>query len=425
LDVLANLEKLKDLDELEREYQNKKKDNEFCLELFKEYGVEHQLRRQVEFNADVTNVRHAVEAVNKLIRAFDAFLKEQDIELAAQHRIETKENVDIIGEINKTFERIKKTTEKVKQVLDEVRTDSLIMREKLVELERRREALKDDFASIERKLSEQLKQTGSVSIRTDDFVKLNAELQKANLALSEIAKSRIKKNSLKDEFIKELKRLSELWHIEFKQIELEIKRLNESQKALRIIPIYKGDKIAFLKMLQTVFKGSKLRETTLKGVIDQHADFISIYEGLESICRDLGESGDVFRRFFNENKASLIIWQVPNLFQIEYHGKELREHSLGQRASALILFILSQRDNDVIVIDQPEDDLDNHFIFDQIVTTLRKEKEKRQFLIATHNANIPVSGDAELIMVLEADDQHGYISENGIGSIDSPTIKVT
>ena len=78
-----------------------------------------------------------------------------------------------------------------------------------------------------------------------------------------------------------------------------------------------------------------------------------------------------------------------------------------------------------LLIDQPEDDLDNHFIFDQIVTTLRKEKEKRQFLIATHNANIPVSGDAELIMVLEADDQHGYISENGIGSIDSPTIKVT
>ena len=55
LDVLANLDKLKDLDALEQEYENKRKDTEFRLELFREYGVEEQLKRQVEFNADVTH----------------------------------------------------------------------------------------------------------------------------------------------------------------------------------------------------------------------------------------------------------------------------------------------------------------------------------------------------------------------------------
>ena len=376
LDVMANLDKLKDLDTLEQEYQNKRKDTEFRLELFRKYGVEQQLRRQVEFNADVTHARRVVDAVDTFVRSFDAFLKEQESELAAQSKLESKENADVIADINAIFDRIRKAPDNARQILTETRNDARILREKLVELERRREALKDDFASIERKLSEQLQQAGSVSIRPDDFVKLNTELQKAKLALEEIAKSRTRKNALRDELLKELKRLSDMWHQEFKQIEAEIKRLNESQTALRIIPQYKGDKAAFLKELQNHFRGSKLREATLKGVLDSHADFISVYETLDTICNSLGDSGDVFRRYFNEAKASLLTWQVPNIFQIEYHGKELRDHSLGQRASALILFILSQRDNDVIVIDQPEDDLDNQTIFEDVIKLVRTLKKK-------------------------------------------------
>jgi len=419
LDVLTNLDKLKDLDAKEQEYQNKKKDTEFRLELFRQYGVEQQLKRQVEFNADVTNARRMVEAAESFVRSFDQFMREQDTELAAHSSLESKENADVIGEINSIFERIRKVPEKARQVLAEARLDSRAMREKLIELERRRETLKDDFAAIERKLSEQLKQSGSVSVRPDDFVKLNAELQKAKLALSEIAKSRAKKDSLRDELLRELKRLSELWHQEFKEIESEVKKLNESQNALKIIPLYKGDKAAFLKEMQTAFKGSKLRETTLKAVLDQRADFISVYEALDTICISLGESGDVFRRYFNENKATLLTWQVPNLFQIEYHGKELREHSLGQRASALILFILSQRDNDLIFIDQPEDDLDNQTIFEDVIKLIRTLKKSIQFVFATHNANFPVLGDAEQVGACSfaggnADIQVGSIDEPGI-----------
>lgn len=420
LDLMINLDRLKDLDTLEQEYQSKKKDAEFRLDFFKERGVEQFLRRQVEFNADVTRARRVVDAVDTFIRSFESFLKEQETELAAQSRLESKENADVIADINSILELIRKTPDRARQILSETRSNALALREKLTELERRREALKDDFASIERQLSEQLKQSGSVSIRPDDFVKLNTELQKAKLALEEITKSRTRKNALRDELLKELKRLSDMWHQEFKQIEEEIKRLNESQKALRIIPLYKGDKVAFLKELQNHFRGSKLRETTLKGVLDSHADFISVYESLDTICNNLGDSGDVFRRYFNEAKTSLITWQVPNIFQIEYHGKELRDHSLGQRASALILFILSQRDNDIIVIDQPEDDLDNQTIFEDVIKLVRTLKKSIQFIFATHNANFPVLGDAEQ---LGACSFAGRSADIQIGSIDEPVIQ--
>ena len=100
----------------------------------------------------------------------------------------------------------------------------------------------------------------------------------------------------------------------------------------------------------------------------------------------------------------------------EFGYKPLHSLSVGQKCTALLSMVLLENPAPLL-IDQPEDDLDNHFIFDQIVTTLRKAKERRQFIIATHNANIPVSGDAELILVLQANDQNGWIDEGCIGSI--------
>ncbi|MEA3310272.1 MAG: PHP domain-containing protein [Chloroflexota bacterium] len=131
----------------------------------------------------------------------------------------------------------------------------------------------------------------------------------------------------------------------------------------------------------------------------------------------------------------LELFTVPDLPIIELQVaqgllgyRQLDKLSVGQKCTALLSIVLLES-SAPLLIDQPEDDLDNQFIFDQIVTTLRRKKEQRQFLIATHNANIPVSGDAELILVFEAgvnkDDQkqHGWIAEGGIGSIDVKSVK--
>ncbi|MCB0036796.1 MAG: ATP-binding protein, partial [Anaerolineales bacterium] len=94
--------------------------------------------------------------------------------------------------------------------------------------------------------------------------------------------------------------------------------------------------------------------------------------------------------------------------------------SMGQKCTAILSIILVER-NTPLVIDQPEDDLDNAFIFREIVQTLRREKERRQFIIATHNANIPVSGDAELIILMNANEEHGWAAYRG--SIDDHAIR--
>ena len=420
LDVLSSLDRLKDVEALEQEYLGKRKDAEFRLELFRKLGVEEKLRRQVEFNADVTHARRAVDAAETFVRNMETFLNEQEGDLSALPKLESKENADLLTEFNDILQRIKNVPSHMKDALIAAKSDIIALRDKLRELETRREILKDEFATIERQLSEKLRETRDVTVRPDDFVRLNGELQKSKLALDEIAKSKTRKASLRDELLKELKRLSDLWHKEFKQIELEIGKLNESQKPLQIKAEYKGDKDVFLLQLQDHFRGSRLREATLGNVVQQNADFIAIFEALETICSGMGTSGETFRQYFNNAKSTLLTWQVPNRFTIYYHGKELREHSLGQRASALMLFILSQHDNDIIVVDQPEDDLDNQTIFEDVIKIVRSLKKKIQFILATHNANFPVLGDAEQVGTCSLSGGRVHVQ---IGSIDKPVIQ--
>ena len=100
--------------------------------------------------------------------------------------------------------------------------------------------------------------------------------------------------------------------------------------------------------------------------------------------------------------------------------------STGQKATAVLLLLLLESEAP-LVVDQPEDDLDNRFITDGVVPIMRQEKRRRQFVFSTHNANIPVLGDAELILGLaasgEAREGHAKISTKHMGSIDSTPVR--
>jgi DNA repair ATPase RecN len=101
-------------------------------------------------------------------------------------------------------------------------------------------------------------------------------------------------------------------------------------------------------------------------------------------------------------------------------GKPIEELSPGQRCSALIPIILLES-NCPLLIDQPEDNLDNKLVFDLVVDILRGLKERRQIIVATHNPNIPVSGDAEQIIVFETSSRECCDVVHQ-GSIDDETI---
>ena len=107
--------------------------------------------------------------------------------------------------------------------------------------------------------------------------------------------------------------------------------------------------------------------------------------------------------------------------------RTLDELSTGQKATAVLLLLLLESDAP-LVVDQPEDDLDNRFVTEGIVPRMREEKRRRQFIFSTHNANIPVLGDAELILGLtpigEAGEEgRAEIKREHMGSIDDSPVR--
>ena len=106
--------------------------------------------------------------------------------------------------------------------------------------------------------------------------------------------------------------------------------------------------------------------------------------------------------------------------------RRLQALSTGQKATAVLLLLLLES-TVPLVIDQPEDDLDNRFITEGVVPIMRQEKRNRQFVFSTHNANIPVLGDAELILGLtsagEVIEGKARIAREHMASIDSISVR--
>ena len=86
--------------------------------------------------------------------------------------------------------------------------------------------------------------------------------------------------------------------------------------------------------------------------------------------------------------------------------------SAGQRSAAMLAFLLAYGD-EPLVLDQPEDDLDNHLIYDLIVRQMRENKLRRQIIVVTHNPNIVVNGDAEMLHALDFRGGQCVVAQSG------------
>jgi predicted ATPase len=66
-----------------------------------------------------------------------------------------------------------------------------------------------------------------------------------------------------------------------------------------------------------------------------------------------------------------------------------------------MLAVLLAYGDEPLVLDQPEDDLDNHLVYELVVNQIRETKLRRQIIVVTHNPNIVVNGDAEMLHALD------------------------
>lgn len=86
--------------------------------------------------------------------------------------------------------------------------------------------------------------------------------------------------------------------------------------------------------------------------------------------------------------------------------------STGQKCTTILPILLLESENPLL-IDQPEDNLDNSFIFEAVVANIQTVKATRQLIFVTHNPNIPVLGEAERVVVMESDGERGKKTREG------------
>ena len=161
-------------------------------------------------------------------------------------------------------------------------------------------------------------------------------------------------------------------------------------------------------------------------------------EGADTLVPEFGIPGSQAERLAKTPDATLMQVEeldLPSTTRIELNTAPLQETenwqtldqlSTGQKATAVLLLLLLESDAP-LVVDQPEDDLDNRFITEGVIPRMREEKRRRQFLFSTHNANIPVLGDAELILGLsasgEADAGGAKVAPEHMGAIDARPVR--
>ncbi len=152
---------------------------------------------------------------------------------------------------------------------------------------------------------------------------------------------------------------------------------------------------------------------------DIERNLANIKDKIKKIALNRHRPGDVADKRFAthigklppEALDRLDLWFPEDSLDVRYSAtgdgqsfRSIREGSPGQKTAALLAFLLSYGE-EPLILDQPEDDLDNHLIYDLIVTQLREVKRRRQVIVVTHNPNIVVNGDAELVTALDAHDE--------------------
>ncbi|WP_081500455.1 AAA family ATPase [Komagataeibacter europaeus] len=228
----------------------------------------------------------------------------------------------------------------------------------------------------------------------------------------------------------------------------------------------------YIQALCSMFEGSRFRDPTahcdewVKGILQRDNgdgnewkeicnDIIEIYKqkimssgvsepGVEisSLIKNLFEDGrqtltpamvaKIYSNFTDQS-VGLLLSAVPKpMITLTYmsDGRPIRfqDASPGQQASALLRLLLKQEAG-TLIIDQPEDDLDNRVLMD-VVSLIKEAKSKRQLIFATHNPNLVVNGDADKVVTMAAtfpEDRAGpsapRIQVRNDGAIETPTVK--
>ena len=186
----------------------------------------------------------------------------------------------------------------------------------------------------------------------------------------------------------------------------------------------------YANVISAALRGSGLHYNTLAPLLATHMSPLELVEAVESSdvqsIRNAAEIAvdramNVIAYLQSRDLTDLIAAPVEDAVQLSLLDgvgyKESDNLSIGQRCTVVLPLLLSGH-GELLIIDQPEDHLDNAFIAETLVERIRERQPGDQFILASHNANIPVLGEADLVVRLGSDGRRGFVEH--VGRLDDP-----
>jgi len=224
-----------------------------------------------------------------------------------------------------------------------------------------------------------------------------------------------------------VKKLSELRDARFNTRKAVADRISETlSPSIRVSIVQDGNPARYTALLEETLRGAGVKQ----GLVAQKIVYSMWPSDLVAIVRSSDPSPLVDKAELNPDQAAKVMNALANserLYDLETvelvdqpkielkdgeNYKDSESLSTGQKCTTVLPILLMESEKPLL-IDQPEDNLDNSFISQAVVDSLHKVKARGQLIFVTHNPNIPVLGDASEVLVLQSDGARAQIARNG------------
>lgn len=278
---------------------------------------------------------------------------------------------------------------------------------------------------------------------------LERELEKINNVYQEqLRTARAEREQVAREVFRRKRGLTQFYNAVKRSIDAEIERCREDlgeydisiEAGLRFKQSFHDEFLQFINQSAAgSFRGQEDGRAMVRGFTDQVLDWedeAQVFAALDAIVAalhaDKREEAAPVRDVFKQMKGQKTVHDLYDfLFGFDYlypkydlrvDGKDLTELSPGERGGLLLIFYLMLDQQEIpLVIDQPEDNLDNRSVYEIIVKFIKQAKTRRQIILVTHNPNLAVVSDAEQIIHVSIDKKGGrHAFDFFSGSIENP-----
>ncbi|MGL2400710.1 TrlF family AAA-like ATPase [Helicobacter pylori] len=402
------------LEEQLKESENKRKKYQSIIDAFTD---KNYLDKK-----DKSQAKHqALIDLEQSKEGFLTFIKE----LKRVVNFESKENMEEKNSYDKVYNQLKQDICKELEQIDINIKNGCFKSE-----DEKIRTLKTEREVLSQEIGEFLKEKGVSDESIGDIRNANDHLAKIKMDINDL-KHEIKENANKienfsyEDMDKNIEEFKDQINEKLSKINSAFEEISKNHKEVKPITIeYRLNEDIFEEVFEDfdklVDKGfntqrhqSKikeyLKEIELKNVTGmQHAEFIEKLDSrIENKKAAFYETmKDIFDREIHFQIYRLLILkhlrnvEKYKIFEVRYDKRVLNKTSFGQKCTAVLVVLLSLGNNPII-IDEPEAHLDSTLIANYLVTLIKKQKQKRQIIFATHNANFVLNADAELIIQLK------------------------